>query len=173
MLGKKASGKAKLTVAILEGKTWHPPVSFDVPKQVGQFSAWRCGAGWGGYSWLEQEGNKLTVTELVCKKDGCKTRNVSWTQGDLKNVLLLGYVQEEVLLIYEGVAGDTRTRTAKLDELPKAASKLAFENEEFGGVNVGGKPRLLQGDRTYLVLQNEELRVYGFEGNGKQGPVAP
>ena len=162
-----------MTVVFLEGDVWQAPVSFEVPKQVGQFSNWRCGAGWGGYSWLEQEGKNVRVTELKCTKSGCKTRNVEWSQADLGSILLLGYVQDKVLLVYQSVAGDTRTRTATLDDLPKATSKLAFETEEFGGVDMGGKPKLFEGQKTYLLLGRDDSRALVFDGNGEQSPVKP
>jgi hypothetical protein len=173
MLGKKASGKNQLTVVLLEDNTWQAPVSFEVPKQVGQFSNFRCGAGWGGYSWLEQEGKNIRVTDLKCTKGGCKTSTVEWSQGDLSNALLLGHVQDKVLLVYQSVAGDTRTRIAALDQLPKTPSKLAFETEEFGGVDLGGKPKLMEGEKTYLLAGRDDLRALVFDGKGEQSPVKP
>jgi hypothetical protein len=160
-------------VVLLEDNTWQAPVSFEVPKQVGQFSNFRCGAGWGGYSWLEQEGKNIRVTDLKCTKGGCKTSTVKWSQGDLSNALLLGHVQDKVLLVYQSVAGDTRTRIASLDQMPKTASKLAFETEEFGGVDLGGKPKLMEGEKTYLLAGRDDLRALVFDGKGEQSPVKP
>lgn len=170
-LGKKVSGKNEITVTLLEGKTWHEPVGFAVPKQVGQFSGWRCGAGWGGFSWLEQVDGKLTVTELVCKSSGCKTKKVSWAQPDLKNVLALDYVQDKVLVLYQSVAGDTRHRLAELSKLPTAESALTFENSDFGGVDVQ-KPLLAVADQTYLLLSDGGLRALYFDGT-EATPVKP
>jgi hypothetical protein len=153
------------------GKTWHPPVQVDVPKQVGEFSRWRCGAGWGGFSWLEQTDEKLTVSELTCRSSGCKTRQVSWSQPDLKNVLALDYVQDQVLVLYQSVAGDTRHRLAEFTQLPTHGSSLTFENSDFGGVDVG-KPRLAVGDSTYLLLEEGGLRALHFAGD-EASPVKP
>ncbi|HEY6722610.1 MAG TPA: hypothetical protein VI197_01225 [Polyangiaceae bacterium] len=169
-LGKPASGKAQIGVVLLEGKAWHAPVMHEIPSQVGQFSDWRCGAGWGGISWLEQQNQQLTVTELVCKHSGCKAGKVTWTQPDLKNALALGYTHERAVLVYESSAGDVRTRIAKLDELPTTQSRLAFESEEFGGLGAG-RPRLVEGDQTYVVLDESGLRLLLADGNGDTTPV--
>lgn len=169
-LGKPASGKSQISVTLLEGKTWHAPVSFELPKQVGQFSAFRCGAGWGGLSWLEQQDKQLTVTDLVCKSSGCKTQSVKWAQGDLKNALALGHIFDQVVLVYESTAGDVRTRTAKLDDLPKAKSTLAFESEEFGGITPG-TPSLVEGDQAYVALDQGGFRLLMVNGDGEVRPV--
>lgn len=169
-LGKAANGKAKISVTLLEGKTWHAPVSFELPKQVGQFSNFRCGAGWGGLSWLEQQDKQLTVTDLVCKSSGCKTQSVKWTEGDLKNALALGHIFDQVLVVYESIAGDIRTRTAKLDALPKAKSTLAFESEDFGGISAG-QPSLVEGDQTYVLLDQGGFRLLVVNGDGEVRPV--
>jgi len=171
-LGKPASDKTQISVTLLEGKAWHAPVLHEIPKQVGQYSPWRCGAGWGGFSWLEQQGTALTVTELVCKSSGCKTQKASWSQPDLKNTLLLGYINDRVLLVYQSTAGDVRTRVATLSDLPTTKSRLGFENEEFGGVAPLGAS-LIEGDQTYLVLADTELRLLLADGNGETTPVKP
>ncbi len=172
LLGKKASGRNPISVMLLEGHTWHAPVSYEAPKQVGQFSNFRCGAGWGGFSWLEQQDKKISVTQLVCKSSGCKPQSVTWSQPDLKHALLLGYVQELVLVLYESTAGDVRGRLAKLAQLPEAKPFLAFESPDFGGVEMG-KPTLVEGDQTYLLLQGEVLRAALFNGDGAPQPVHP
>lgn len=169
-LGKPASGKAQVSVVLLEGKSWHAPVVHEIPSQVGQFSNWRCGAGWGGVSWLEQQNQQLTVTELVCKSSGCKAAKVTWTEPDLKNALALGYTHERAVLVYESSAGDVRTRIAKLDELPTTKSRLAFESEEFGGLGAG-QPLLVEGDQTYAVFDDGGLRLLLADGGGEATPV--
>ncbi|HEU5074734.1 MAG TPA: hypothetical protein VFU02_11180 [Polyangiaceae bacterium] len=169
-LGKPASGKAQLSVVLLEGKSWRAPVVHEIPTQVGQFSNWRCGAGWGGVSWLEQQNQELTVTELVCRSGGCKAHKVTWTQPDLKNALALGYIHERAVLVYESSAGDVRTRLATRDELPAAKSRLAFESEEFGGISAG-QPLLVERDQTYVVFNEGGLRLLLVDGNGETMPV--
>ena len=169
-LGKPASGKAKITVVLLEGKSWHAPVTHEIPTQVGQFSNWRCGAGWGGVSWLEQQNQQLTVTELVCKHSGCKTEKTSWTQPDVKNALALGYVHERAVLVYESNAGDVRTRVAARSDLGTTKSQLGFESEEFGGLGAG-TPRLIEGDQTYVLFTDDGLRLLLADGNGQTTPV--
>lgn len=170
LLGKPASGKAQLSVVLLEGKSWRAPVAHEVPTHVGQFSNWRCGAGWGGVSWLEQQDQQLTVTELVCRSAGCKAQKVTWTQPDLRNALALGYIHERALLVYESSAGDVRTRLATRDELPTANSRLAFESEEFGGISAG-QPLLVERDHTYVVIAEGGLRLLLVDGNGETTPV--
>lgn len=169
-LGKPASGKARISVVLLTGKSWHAPVAHEIPAQVGQFSNWRCGAGWGGMSWLEQQNQQLTLTELICKSSGCKAEKVTWTQPDLKNALGLGYTHERAVLVYESSAGDVRTRVATRGELPTTKSRLAFESEEFGGIGAG-QPLLVERDQTYVVFTEGGLRLLLVDGSGETTPV--
>lgn len=169
-IGKLASGKAQLSAVLLAGKAWHAPVMHEIPTQVGHYSNWRCGAGWGGLSWLEQQNQQLTLTELVCKSSGCKAEKVSWTQPDLRTALGLGYTHERVVLVYESTAGDVRTRVATRAELPTTKSRLGFESEEFGGI--GARPPLIvERDQTYLVFTEGGLRLLLVDGNGEPTPV--
>lgn len=170
LLGVPASGKAQISVVLLEGKSWHAPVLSEIPKQVGQFSKWRCGAGWGGLSWIEQQNQQLTLSELVCKSSGCKTEKVTWTEPDIKNVLGLGYTHERAVLVYESKAGDVRTRVGTRGEIATAKSRLAVESEEFGGVSAG-QTRLIEGDQTYAVFSDGGLRLLLVDGNGETTPV--
>jgi len=170
LLGVPASGKAQIAVVLLEGKSWSAPVVYEIPKQVGQFSNWRCGAGWGGLSWIEQQNQQLTLTELVCKSSGCKAEKVTWNEPDIKNVLGLGYIHERALLVYESKAGDVRTRVGTRGEIATAKSRLAIESEEFGGVSAG-QTRLIEGDQTYAVFSDGGLRLLFVDGNGETTPV--
>lgn len=172
-LGAKASGSVPLTSIVLKDGSWSKPVEGEIPKQVGQFSGWTCGDGWGAFSWLEQQDTRLLVTELRCTATECKRSKVEWTQPDVRNVLALGNIGDRMIVVYQAASRDTRLRIAPLSDLPKAKSVLGFESDAFGGLT-SMTPRIVsQGDAAYLIVEVEGTRALQISQAGEVSVVKP
>lgn len=169
-LGKAASGKATLTAVILQGDDWQAPVTTEIPQEVGQLSEWRCGDGWGGLSWIEQQGTDLAITDLTCTSSGCKSEKTEWREPSLKNVLALEHLGEDTVLVYQAKPGDTRVKIGKAKSLATTPASLAFEAEAFGGVELKNLQLVPTPKGLYLILEGGELRALLFSG-GNVTPV--
>lgn len=171
--GEKADKRSEqLTSILLHDGQWSKPVSVKIPKQVDEFSSYSCGDGWGSLSWVTLTGGKLDVVELRCTPSSCETKNTSFSQPDILNVLLLERIGEKYLLLYQSKAKDVRVKFAPLADLAKAEPKPGFETEEFGGVAVK-RPLFIPGaEGAYLLLQDAETRALFMSPDGELSPVA-
>jgi hypothetical protein len=106
-------------------------------------------------SWIHRAGDGIEVARLDCTTDACTETKSPLPGVDAKFWFAAVPLADQVLIAWRAGLGEARYRVAPIAELAKAADRLLFDAQDFGGPNAIDASEYASGNAALLLFKND------------------
>lgn len=163
------SDGTQVTMTMLSEGTWSKPIEAKIPFRRSIESGLVCSASGATLSWAEPQDAGVSVGQITCDKDGCKTASAKLADIDSRWWWSVGPIGDKMLVLWRASFGEARMRLAPLAQLPQTKDAVLFDDPDHGGPKAGEAISVFTPDAALLLFKQEPpvALMIGADGSAK------